>query len=68
MYVKCVLVGLISGTVAATLWVAACVFLPFWRIWLKGEGGLGAASISDVSIGLVWLMGFAVGFWLMLRR
>jgi hypothetical protein len=67
VYLKCVLVGFISGTVALALWVAAR-FYPLWRTWLKGEGGLGAASISELSIILVWLIGFALGFWLMLRR
>jgi hypothetical protein len=67
MYLKCVLVGLISGTVASAIWVAVR-FYPLIRIWLKGEGGLGAASISELSITLVWLIGFALGFCLMLRR
>jgi hypothetical protein len=67
MYLKCVLVGFMSGTVASALWVAVR-FYPLLRIWLKGDGGLGATSISELSIILVWLIGFALGFWLMLRR
>ena len=68
VYLKCALVGIASGTVLVILWIVARLFLTLLGIWSKDEGGLGAASVGSRSILIVWLIGFAAGFWLMFRR
>ena len=65
MYLKCALVGVASGTALAILWVAGCLFLP---LMLRTESGLGGASVGSDSTILVWLAGFAIGFWFTWRR
>ena len=60
-YLKCALVGVASGTVLAILWIVGSLFLPL--IFASPEGGLGASSVGSDSTLLVWLAGFATGFW-----
>ena len=68
MYLKCALVGLVSGTVLAILWIVAHLVLPLLKMWTSEQGGLGSTSVGSGSTLLVWLIGFALGFWLMWRR
>jgi hypothetical protein len=67
-YVKCALVGLFTGLVAAVVWTAAALFLPFQLMALRGEGGLGSASVGFDTILPVALLGFLLGFHLKRRR
>ena len=64
-YLKGGLFGLAGAIVAAALWVLVAfvlpVFLPMWMSRLRGEGGVGAASIGSGSILIAALIGFVIG-------
>jgi hypothetical protein len=77
-YLKCVLVGIVTGLVATVIWAilrVVVVVLP--AIAPSGSGGLtavsGGVSGSAVILGVPQILlagsvGFALGFYLMRRR
>jgi hypothetical protein len=75
-YVKCVLVGLITGIGTILIRAVAELVVPITRMMLKSDsaytagGGLlfaeSFASLADLI--LPWTVGFVIGFALMLRR
>jgi len=67
-YLKCALVGILTGTAAAVILPIAGVLLAFHSVASSGEGGLGSVSVGLPSLLLVWLVGFALGFFMMRRR
>lgn len=66
-YFKSVLAGLTAALIAVIVLV-----LTMLRVWMSAGEGSGDSgmylSISSWQILLAALVGFAVGFWLMLRR
>jgi hypothetical protein len=68
-YLKCVLAGVAVALAAVVAWNLAWLLALLVPMWVdQGSGGLGAVSVSSDSMLLVALAGFALGFWLMLRR
>ena len=75
IYLRSVLIGIVTGVVAAVLWVIAAlivpVFLPFLLSRLVNDsGGLGASSgyVESGSVMLVLIAGFILGFGWSMRR
>jgi hypothetical protein len=73
-YLKAVVVGMGTGMLAAVLWVSGALFLPMYVARLIcslqtncGAGAVGA-SVGSGSALLVALIGFAIGFWWIIRR
>jgi hypothetical protein len=68
-YLKCVLAGGVSGVIAAVAWIAAQILfiLPGSTV-ASGSGGLGAVSGGLAEVVMPSVLGFALGFYLMLRR
>jgi hypothetical protein len=68
-YLKCLLVGLVTGTATAVLWAAATLFAPLLLMRFRHEGGLGAVSIAvPEDLVVQFIAGFALGFVMALRR
>jgi len=69
-YLKCTFAGLGLAFVAVVVSIAALLLLPFGvgLIASSGSGGLGAVSLAMEPMLLAAIMGFALGFWLTLRR
>jgi hypothetical protein len=67
-WLKCALAGIAVAFVAVVVWILAWLLALLVPAWFSNEGGLGAVSGSSDSMLVVALAGFALGFWLMLRR
>jgi hypothetical protein len=68
-YLKCALAGAAAAFAAVLAWSVAWLLVLLVPMWFhQGSGGLGAISVSSDSMLIVALAGFALGFWLMLRR
>jgi hypothetical protein len=68
-YLKCTLVGMLTGIAAVVGLQIVGVFLAFQGIAATGAGGLGAVSVGvSPIVVLVWLIGFGLGFVVMWRR
>jgi len=67
-YLKCTLAGIGVAILAVVGWNVAWLLALLVPAWFSNEGGLGAVSVSSDSMLVVALAGFALGFWLMLRR
>jgi hypothetical protein len=68
-YLKCLLVGLVTGIGTAVLWGAARLLIPLLLIRFSHQGGLGSVSIAVPGDLLApFLAGFALGGFLTRRR
>ena len=67
-YVKCALAGIVSGVITAVVWIVVAVFVSFHSMAASGAGGLGAVSGGAAEMLWPGVVGFAVGFYGMLRR
>ena len=68
-YVKAAIVGVLSGLLAAMLWVAGNLFWPLsGSMAFSGSGGIGAVSVGSGSAVLALLIGFVVGFAWTIKR
>jgi len=66
-YLKCTLVGILTGVAAAAVLQIVGVFLVFQGIAATGAGGLVSVSVGTPPI-LPFVMGFGLGFFVMWRR
>jgi len=67
-YLKCTLVGIVTGVGTAVIWVFLRVFITIWSIAASESGGIGSVSGPVADMLMPGIVGFALGFYLMLRR
>ena len=74
IYLKCILVGIVTALAASVIWVAAVLVLPIAAPFLisrifgtYGSGGAGAA-VGSGSIMFAGLAGLIAGFYWKFRR
>ena len=71
-YLKAVIVGVVTGLLAAVLWVVGSVLWPLAGVMTlihSGSGGIGTVSVGiDGAVLLVMLLGFIVGFAWTIKR
>lgn len=68
-YLKAVIVGVVTGLLAAVLYVVGRLFLLLvGSMAFSGSGGIGAVSVGSGSATLVLLIGFIVGFAWTIKR
>jgi hypothetical protein len=70
VYLKCALVGVVTGVGTAIAWASLRLFFAFRSLAAIGSGGLGAVAVrvSEAEIHLSVISGFVLGFYLMWRR
>ena len=69
MYLKAVIVGVVTGLLAPVLWVVGSLFLPIaGSMAFSGSGGIGATSVGSGSAMLALLLSFIIGFAWTIRR
>jgi hypothetical protein len=64
---KAMLVGAGVGAFCATLWTVVSVF-PLIQMMISSSGGLGAVTIDPVAIVIAGLVGFSLGYIVVMRR
>ena len=70
-FLKASAVGILVGVVAAIIWTYASLQVQIsWQMWQqRGQGGgLGAASVNEIETLGAAVVGFALGFFWMMRR
>jgi hypothetical protein len=69
-FLKCALVGFVTGVGAAVIWGILRVFMAFRSVAASGSGGLGSVSVgvTDADMLIPSIVGFTLGFYLMRRR
>ncbi len=68
-YLKAIVVGVATALLATVLLFVGMFVLPAWlSMAFSGSGGIGAVSIGSISVALVLIVGFAVGFFWTIRR
>ena len=67
-YLKSALVGIVTGVGTAVIWVFLRVFITIRSIAASESGGLGSVSGGMEDMLMPGIVGFALGFYLMLRR
>ena len=67
-YLKCALVGIVTGVGTAVIWVFLRVFITIWSIAASESGGIGLVSGGMADMLMPGIVGFALGFYLMWRR
>ena len=76
IYLRSLLVGVVTALGAAILWIVAAVVLPLLVSLLRarfggdgtGSGGIGFVSVDSGSALAAALVGFVAGVWWTLRR
>jgi uncharacterized RDD family membrane protein YckC len=68
-YLKAIVVGVATALLATVLLFVGMFVLPAWlSMAFGGSGGIGAVSSGSISVALVLIVGFAVGFFWTIRR